>query len=79
MADGKRCGAHTELSTSPAAKITRCACGAVHVHLLRSGVSLQMSAEQFAEVSATIAGAHEALKMFQAGGGRSSDENPTIN
>ena len=79
MADGKRCGVHTELSTSPAAKITRCGCGTVHLHILRSGVTLQLSAEQFAEVSATVAGAHDALKAFHSGGHLSSDEKPTIN
>lgn len=79
MAEGKRCGTHTELSSSPAAKITRCACGAVHVHITRSGVSLQLSAEHFAEISATVAGAHDALKAFHAGGVLSSDEKPTIN
>jgi hypothetical protein len=80
MADGKRCGVHTELSTSPAAKITRCGCGTVHVHIVRSGVTVQLSAEQFAEVSATVAGAHDALKAFGAGGRLpSDDENPTIN
>ncbi len=80
MADGKRCGVHTELSTSPAAKITRCGCGTVHLHLARSGVTLQLSSEQFAEVSATVAGAHDALKAFHSGGRPlADDDNPTIN
>ena len=76
MVEKKRCGPQTELSTNAAAKITRCGCGTIHLHIVRSGITLQLSTEHFAELSATVAGAHDALKMFE---GVSSEDNPTIN
>ncbi len=60
----KKCGPHTELASNPAARITRCGCGTIHLHIARSGVTLQLSRGQFAEVSATVAGAFDALRLF---------------
>jgi hypothetical protein len=37
------CGAHTELSSNNAVRITRCSCGTLHVTLLASGVTVRMS------------------------------------
>jgi hypothetical protein len=39
------CGAHTELSSNNAVRITRCGCGTVHVTLIASGVSVRMNAD----------------------------------
>jgi hypothetical protein len=62
--DKKRCGPHVELAANPAARITRCARGTFHIHVVKWGVTLQLSAEHFAEVAATFAGAFEAMKLF---------------
>ncbi len=39
------CGPHVELAANPAARVTRCACGTVHVSVERNGVTLKLDAE----------------------------------
>jgi hypothetical protein len=57
-----RCGKHTELSANPHTRVTRCPCGAVHVHLLKTGVSVQMSLEAFRAASAALMNAVDRLE-----------------
>lgn len=38
----KPCGPHVELAANAAARITRCACGVIHVHLHGHGISLRL-------------------------------------
>ena len=61
MSDKKPCGPHTELAKSEGARITRCACGAVHMHLSRSGVTVQLSSDHFEELGHVVALASRAL------------------
>lgn len=61
-----RCGKHTELSANPFARVTRCPCGAIHVHLLRSGVTVQMPLEAFRATSAAFLNASDKLEDVEA-------------
>jgi hypothetical protein len=47
MAPSKACGQHTEIASNNAIRVTRCACGTLHVTLIASGVTVRMSAEVF--------------------------------
>jgi len=61
-----RCGKHTELSANPHTRVTRCPCGAIHVHLLKSGVSVQMPLEAFRAASAALMTATDKLEDLEA-------------
>lgn len=60
------CGTHTELVSNNAVRVTRCACGTVHVTLLGSGVTVRMSAEAFRGVAAGLRGAAERIDETNA-------------
>ena len=55
MSNSKRCGAHVELARNGSTRITRCGCGQVHLHILHSGVTVQVSDEHFREIAAAFA------------------------
>ena len=40
-----KCGKHTELSANDHVRVTQCACGAVHLMLLKNGVTLRLTEE----------------------------------
>jgi hypothetical protein len=42
MSSKKSCGPHVELSSTPHARITRCPCGTVHLHLSNQGLTLRI-------------------------------------
>ena len=56
------CGPSVDVAKNDGARVARCPCGTLHVHILRSGVSVQLGAEAFAEVADAIAFAHRALE-----------------
>ena len=56
------CGPPVDVAKNDGARIARCPCGTVHVHMLRSGVSVQLAADAFAEVAEAITFAHRALE-----------------
>lgn len=60
------CGTHTELVSNNAVRVTRCACGTVHVTLLASGVTMRMSAEAFRGVAAGLKVAAERIDEANA-------------
>lgn len=60
-----RCGKHTELSANAHARVTRCPCGAIHVHLLKSGVSVQMPLEAFRAAQAAFMTATDKLEDLE--------------
>jgi hypothetical protein len=66
MSSKKSCGPHVELTSNPAVRVTRCACGTLHVHLKASGVSLQLEEEQLRHVSNGLAGAARLLDAAEA-------------
>ena len=61
MTSLKKCGSHSELASNEAVRITRCACGAVHVSLRGPGVTVQMSADAFRGVVSGVKAASERI------------------
>jgi hypothetical protein len=61
MPPSSSCGPHTELVANNAIRVTRCACGTVHVTLIASGVTLRMSLDAFRAASAGMKAATERL------------------
>jgi hypothetical protein len=54
-------------------RITRCACGTIHLHIARSGVTLQLSEEGFADLARASG---EALRDVESAGG--GDAGPPL-
>jgi hypothetical protein len=50
-----------ELASNPSVRITRCACGTVHLTLLGSGVTVRMSADALKGVTAGMRAASERM------------------
>ncbi len=44
------CGNHVELARTTDYRITRCACGTVHLHMSKGGVTVQLSDTSLAEL-----------------------------
>ncbi|MCC6558921.1 MAG: hypothetical protein IT372_38830 [Polyangiaceae bacterium] len=61
MASPNKCGPHTQLASTDAVHVTRCGCGAVHVTLVRSGVTVRMSADALKNVASGLKTAAERL------------------
>ena len=61
MPPPKSCGPHTELASNTTLKVTRCPCGTMHVTLLRSGVTVRMSAEALRGVASGLKSAIEKI------------------
>ena len=67
--DGKSrtaCGPRTELAKNDGVRITRCSCGTIHLHIARSGVTLQLTEEGFADLARA---SNEALRDVDSAGG----------
>jgi hypothetical protein len=62
MASPNQCGPHTELLSNETVRVSRCACGTVHVTLIRSGVTVRMSPEAFRSVAAGLKVAADRLE-----------------
>lgn len=52
MASEKACGTHTELVSNKQVRVTRCACGTVHVSLHSSGITIRMPEDAFRNATA---------------------------
>lgn len=59
-----KCGPHTDLVSNNTVRVSRCACGTVHLTLLTSGVTVRMSTEAF---KAAAAGIKAAAERFDEG------------
>jgi len=55
------CGPHSELSSNDATRVTRCACGTVHVTLNASGVTVRLTPEAFRNIVAGLTAATERM------------------
>ena len=53
----KRCGKHATLSNNDEARVTQCPCGAVHILVKNSGLTMQLSEERFQQVGLAVMGA----------------------
>ena len=67
------CGARTELAKNDTVRITRCACGAIHLHFARSGVSLQLTEEAFRDLTAA---SNEGMRDLETSGRERSRSAP---
>jgi|GEM_PF-3106144 len=65
MATKSGCGAHKELGAAHTLRVTQCPCGTIHLHL-RSGVSVRLTAQEFADVAGAVAAARGALAAADA-------------
>lgn len=65
---GKRCGPHVELSTNDAARVTRCTCGTVHVHLNAQGLTVRLAPEQLRHVSNALSAAQRLIDLTDQAG-----------
>ncbi|MFI5301864.1 MAG: hypothetical protein ACHREM_27560 [Polyangiales bacterium] len=54
---GRRCGLHLAVASSPVARITRCACGTLHVHLVRQRLTLKMQLEELRHLGNALSAA----------------------
>ena len=61
MSAKNSCGPHTELMSNNAVRVTRCACGTVHVTFLTSGVTVRMAADVFRSVTSGLLAATERM------------------
>jgi len=77
MSAHKKCGPHVELTSNPAARITRCACGTVHVHLHAQGMSLRLDADGLRHIANALSGASRLVDMVDAPRPPAGDE--TVN
>ncbi len=64
MSAKNSCGPHTELTSNATLRVSRCACGTVHVTLLTNGVTVRMSADSF----------RNAVAGFKAAGDKLDDQ-----
>jgi hypothetical protein len=48
--DTGSCGPHDELAKTTGFRVTRCKCGTVHLHVVKGGVTIQISDTMLAEL-----------------------------
>ena len=51
------CGKHATLSDNDGARVSQCPCGAVHLLVKATGVTMQLSEERFQQVGLAVMGA----------------------
>jgi hypothetical protein len=75
---GRRCGLHLAVAFSPAARVTRCACGTFHVHLTRQRVTLKMHLEELRHLGNALSAAARAVDHAEDPDALDVDAPPTI-
>ena len=70
------CGPHSEIVKTEGIRISRCACGTVHVNFARNGLTVQLAPEQFAEATQAMSLARSLLSGEAARGLQGSPEAP---
>ncbi len=58
-----KCGPHVELASNDVARVMRCPCGTVHLHLHPNGVSLRMNADSLRHVANALGAASRLVDM----------------
>ena len=67
MSSSKRkCGPHVELTSNAAARVTRCACGVVHVQLHAQGMSMRLDPEALRHLANALSGASRLVDITDA-------------
>jgi len=59
----RACGPHVELVSNPAARITRCACGTVHLSIERNGVTVKLDAESLRHLANAVSAASRVVDV----------------
>lgn len=75
MPPSNPCGQHTELAANNAIRVTRCACGTVHVTLLSSGVTVRVTQDTLRHALVGLTTAVEKLDEVPVGAIGSSTIN----
>ncbi len=69
----KRCGPHVELSTNDAARVTRCTCGTIHVHLNAQGLTFRLAPDQLRHVANAVSAAQRLIDLTDQAGAAPSE------
>ena len=64
--DRASCGSHEELARTTDFRLTRCACGTVHLHMVKGGVTLQLTETMLAELVNVSTAAHRKVETLTA-------------
>jgi hypothetical protein len=75
--DRGSCGHHEELSRTTGFRLTRCSCGTVHLHMVKGGVTLQLSDTMLAELVNAAAAAQRKVEATEATPVRHPSSAPT--
>jgi hypothetical protein len=57
MDEPKRCGTLVELVKTSGVRVQRCACGMIHLTVLKNGVTMQLSEDDFSALARGVAAA----------------------
>jgi len=71
------CGQHEELARTTDFRLTRCACGTVHLHVVKGGVTLQLTDTMLAELVNVASAAHRKVEAFAIDPARHPSSAPT--
>jgi hypothetical protein len=75
--DRGSCGSHEELARTTSFRVTRCACGTVHLHMSKSGVTVQLSDTQLAELVNAATAAQRKVEAVVVDPARMPSSAPT--
>ncbi len=62
----KPCGPHIELSSSKAARVMRCPCGTIHIHLAAQGITLRVNGEDLRHLGNALSAASRLIDVVEA-------------
>jgi hypothetical protein len=71
------CGPHEDLARTTGFRLTRCACGTVHLHVAKAGVTVQLSETQLAELVNAATAAQRKVETVVADPARVRSSAPT--
>jgi hypothetical protein len=75
--DRGSCGSHEELARTTGFRLTRCACGTVHLHVTKAGVTVQLSDTQLAELVNVATAAQRKVEAVVADPSRVPSSTPS--
>jgi hypothetical protein len=75
--DRGSCGSHEELARTTSFRLTRCACGAVHIQFVKGGVTVQISDTQLAELVNVASAAQRKVEAVVVDPSRMPSSAPT--
>jgi hypothetical protein len=75
--DRPACGTHEELARTTDFRLTRCACGTVHLFIAKGGVTLQLTDTMLAELVNVATAAQRKVEAFAVDPARQPSQTPT--